>query len=248
MFLLFYTTAVKNLETFGDAQVVIGDHVFNINLNFPNFFMKLPKPSEADETAFNSLPNILKESESQFYQPNSTDLSYVDEVKIIPDPPSLVKIIISGPAGVGKTQLLKRFVDDSFTEDYISTIGIDFSTKILNNDVKAQIWDTAGQERFRSITSAYYRGAAGYLLVYDISSYESFQQATNEFYNSIVQLGTSNPRGVLVGNKSDKYYERQVSRDVAENWALDHGFKFFEVSSKTSDNVNEAFTALILSV
>ncbi|XP_022742687.1 ras-related protein RABE1c-like isoform X2 [Durio zibethinus] len=117
----------------------------------------------------------------------------------------LIKLLLIGDSGVGKSCLLLRFSDGSFTTSFITTIGIDFKIRTIELDgkrIKLQIWDTAGQERFRTITTAYYRGAMGILLVYDVTDESSFNNIRNWIRN-IEQHASDNVNKVLVGNKAD---------------------------------------------
>ena len=124
-----------------------------------------------------------------------------------------LKILIIGESGVGKSSLLLRFTDDQFDPDQEATIGVDFKVKVIDNNgnkVKLAIWDTAGQERFRTLTPSYYRGAQGAILVYDISSRESFQKV-EDWLNELETYSTNHDLiKMLVGNKCDKEAERRV--------------------------------------
>jgi len=150
-------------------------------------------------------------------------------------------------AGVGKSCLLLRYADDSFQSSFITTIGIDFKIKTIELNgkrVKLQIWDTAGQERFRTITTAYYRGAMGILLVYDVTDADSFENVRN-WMRQIDQHATEAVNKVLVGNKCDAEEElRQVSAAQGEELAQSYGIKFFETSAKTGKSVDAAFTEI----
>ena len=120
-------------------------------------------------------------------------------------PDFLFKLVLIGDTGVGKSCILLRFADDAFTESYISTIGVDFrfrTIKVENKTVKLQIWDTAGQERFRTITSAYYRGADGIIMVYDVTNAESFGHV-NDWLNEVNRYASESTCKLLVGNKND---------------------------------------------
>ncbi|KAL6106729.1 uncharacterized protein ACO6RY_10531 [Pungitius sinensis] len=155
----------------------------------------------------------------------------------------LFKLLLIGDSGVGKTCLLFRFSEDSFNTTFISTIGIDFKIRTIELDgkrVKLQIWDTAGQERFRTITTAYYRGAMGIMLVYDISNEKSFENIKNWIRN-IEEHASSDVEKMILGNKCDMSDRRQVSKDRGEKLAIDYGVKFLETSAKSSLNVEEAF-------
>ncbi|XP_014671911.1 PREDICTED: ras-related protein Rab-10-like, partial [Priapulus caudatus] len=128
--------------------------------------------------------------------------------------PAAYKILVLGDSNVGKTCIVHRFCDDKYYDTYISTIGIDFKQKIIDLDgtkVKLQIWDTAGQERFRTLTTAYYRGAMGILLMYDVTNSESFLHLSM-WLRSIDENASPNVAKVLVGNKSDMEGHREVSK------------------------------------
>jgi len=158
----------------------------------------------------------------------------------------LIKLLLIGDSGVGKSCLLLRFSDDSFTTSFITTIGIDFKIKTIELDgkrIKLQIWDTAGQERFRTITTAYYRGAMGILLVYDVTDEQSFQNIRNWIRN-IDQHAAENVDKILVGNKCDMVSERVVENARGQSLANEYNIKFFETSAKSNINVVEGFTAI----
>ncbi|KAE8588368.1 hypothetical protein XENTR_v10022485 [Xenopus tropicalis] len=158
------------------------------------------------------------------------------------------KVVLIGESGVGKTNLLSRFTRNEFNHDSRTTIGVEFSTRTLTIDghlVKSQIWDTAGLERYRAITSAYYRGAVGALLVYDITkhqSYESVDRWLKELYDhadaSIVVM--------LVGNKCDLKDEAQeVPSEEAKAYAERNGLLFIETSALDATNVELAFESIL---
>lgn len=158
----------------------------------------------------------------------------------------LFKLLLIGDSGVGKTCLLFRFAEDSFNNSFISTIGIDFKIRTIELDgkkIKLQIWDTAGQERFRTITTAYYRGAMGILLVYDITNEKSFDNIKNWIRN-IEEHASSDVERMVLGNKCDMVDRRQVSRERGEQLAIEYGIKFMETSAKANINVEEAFFTL----
>ncbi|CAE7316879.1 RABD2C [Symbiodinium sp. CCMP2456] len=155
----------------------------------------------------------------------------------------LFKLVLIGDSGAGKSCLLLRFADDAFTDSYITTIGVDFRFKTIPVDkktIKLQIWDTAGQERFRTITSAYYRGADGIILVYDICDRESFNHV-DEWLNEVNRYVNENTCKILIGNKCDMTAERQVSTEEAKKKAEDLGIAFIECSAKDATNVEAAF-------
>ena len=155
----------------------------------------------------------------------------------------LFKYLVIGNSGVGKSALLIRFTDDTFSDTYVTTIGVDFKIKTIEIDSKScklQIWDTAGQERFRNIISSYYRGAQGIMLVYDITDLESFQNL-NSWLIEIEKNASKNVYKILVANKCDMEGERKVSAEQGKDFASQYGMKFFETSAKESTNVSEAF-------
>lgn len=155
----------------------------------------------------------------------------------------LFKYIIIGDTGVGKSCLLLQFTDKRFRPVHDLTIGVEFGARMVNiegTQIKLQIWDTAGQESFRSITRSYYRGAAGALLVYDITRRETFDHLTR-WLEEARQHGNKNMTIMLIGNKSDLNGRRQVQKEEGEEFAKEHDLIFFETSAKTADNVEEAF-------
>ncbi|KAF3329986.1 ras-related protein RABE1c-like protein [Carex littledalei] len=159
----------------------------------------------------------------------------------------LIKLLLIGDSGVGKSCLLLRFSDGSFTTSFITTIGIDFKIRTIELDgkrIKLQIWDTAGQERFRTITTAYYRGAMGILLVYDVTDESSFNNIRNWIRN-IEQHASDNVNKILVGNKADMdESKRAVPTSKGQALADEYGIKFFETSAKTNLNVEQVFFSI----
>lgn len=153
--------------------------------------------------------------------------------------------MLIGDSGVGKSCLLLRFADDSFTESYISTIGVDFRFRTVRVDdkyVKLQIWDTAGQERFRTITSAYYRGADGIIMVYDVTNQESFDHV-QDWLQEVNRYSNEGTCKLLIGNKSDRE-DKKISTQQGEEFAQKLGMPFLETSAKTASNVEAAFLAM----
>ncbi|CAD7940409.1 unnamed protein product [Amoebophrya sp. A120] len=159
----------------------------------------------------------------------------------------LFKLVLIGDSGVGKSCLLLRFADDQFTESYITTIGVDFRFKTINvsgKTVKLQIWDTAGQERFRTITSAYYRGADGIVIVYDCGDRDSFNNV-NSWVEEVSKYASASTSMVLVANKSDMpASSKAVSAEEGEAKARQLGLAFMETSAKTGSGVEDAFTLM----
>lgn len=155
----------------------------------------------------------------------------------------LFKYIIIGDTGVGKSCLLLQFTDKRFQPVHDLTIGVEFGARMIKIDeknIKLQIWDTAGQESFRSITRSYYRGAAGALLVYDITRRETFNHLSR-WLEEARQNGNPDMVIMLIGNKADMEARRQVSFAEGEKFAADHKLIFLETSAKTAANVEEAF-------
>ncbi|XP_026062450.1 RAB3A, member RAS oncogene family, a [Carassius auratus] len=159
----------------------------------------------------------------------------------------MFKILIIGNSSVGKTSFLFRYADDSFTPAFVSTVGIDFKVKtIYRNDkrIKLQIWDTAGQERYRTITTAYYRGAMGFILMYDITNEDSFN-AVQDWSTQIKTYSWDNAQVLLAGNKCDMEDERVVASERGRQLSEQLGFEFFEASAKDNINVKQAFDRLV---
>ena len=155
----------------------------------------------------------------------------------------LFKYIIIGDTGVGKSCLLLQFTDKRFQPVHDLTIGVEFGARMITIDakqIKLQIWDTAGQESFRSITRSYYRGAAGALLVYDITRRDTFNHLTT-WLEDARQHSSSNMVIMLIGNKSDLEERREVKREEGDAFAREHGLIFMETSAKTAANVEDAF-------
>eukprot|EP01138_Halocafeteria_seosinensis_P005544 gb/GECG01005667.1/.p1 GENE.gb/GECG01005667.1/~~gb/GECG01005667.1/.p1 ORF type:complete len:206 (+),score=30.84 gb/GECG01005667.1/:1-618(+) len=154
----------------------------------------------------------------------------------------LFKLVLIGDSGVGKSCLLLRFADDAFTDSYISTIGVDFrfrTVKTHDKTVKLQIWDTAGQERFRTITSAYYRGADGIIMVYDVTHKESYRNI-RDWLKEVQKYSNEGTCKLLIGNKADRE-DRVVTYEEGQQLAEELGVPFLETSARTADNVDNAF-------
>ncbi|KAJ1917086.1 Ras- protein Rab-2A [Tieghemiomyces parasiticus] len=155
----------------------------------------------------------------------------------------LFKYIIIGDTGVGKSCLLLQFTDNRFQPAHDLTIGVEFGARIVTvgqKRIKLQIWDTAGQESFRSITRSYYRGAAGALLVYDITRRETFDHLAT-WLEDARKYSNANISIMLIGNKCDLEAKRAVSREEGESFARENGLFFIETSAKTAAKVEDAF-------
>ncbi|CAA7393135.1 unnamed protein product [Spirodela intermedia] len=158
----------------------------------------------------------------------------------------LFKLLIIGDSAVGKSCVLLRFADDSYVEGYVSTIGVDFKIRTVEKDgktIKLQIWDTAGQERFRTITSSYYRGAHGIIVVYDVTVGESFNNV-KKWLSEIDRYAGREVSRLLVGNKCDLAENRAVPYETAKAFADELGIPFMETSAKDATNVERAFMAM----
>ncbi|KAL5562195.1 hypothetical protein UlMin_031942 [Ulmus minor] len=159
----------------------------------------------------------------------------------------LFKVVLIGDSAVGKSNLLSRFARNEFDQNSKATIGVEFQTQVVDIDgkeVKAQIWDTAGQERFRAVTSAYYRGAVGALVVYDISRRTTFDSVKRWLDELTTHCDTAVAR-MLVGNKCDLENIRDVSVDEGKSLAEEEGLFFMETSALESTNVQTAFEMVI---
>jgi len=159
----------------------------------------------------------------------------------------LFKVVLIGDSGVGKSNLLSRFTRNEFNLESKSTIGVEFATKSIqteNKTIKAQIWDTAGQERYRAITSAYYRGAVGALLVYDISKRMSYDNVSR-WLKELRDHADQNIVIMLVGNKKDLRHMRQVQTDEAKEFCKQNKLFFIETSALADSNVTTAFETIL---
>lgn len=166
---------------------------------------------------------------------------------------TLLKIIVLGDSGVGKTSLMNQYVYKKYSQQYKATIGADFVTKELQIDdriVTLQIWDTAGQERFQSLSAAFYRGADCCVLVYDVNVLKSFQTLDDWHDELLKQADPTEPEAfplVLLGNKIDIHdgKDRTVSEKKARDWCASRGnIPYFETSAKEGDNVDDAFVCV----
>ena len=159
-----------------------------------------------------------------------------------------VQLLIIGDMTVGKTSILTRFTENKFSQNYLATVGLDFFTKDvdfknLNRRVRIKIWDSAGQERFRSLTQSFFRNANGIIIVYDISNIESFENLKYWIQSINTQLGQNEINTIVIGNKLD--LKREVKKEDAENFCKEKGFKYFEVSAKNGNGIQEAINYLV---
>ncbi|XP_064946419.1 ras-related protein RABC2a [Musa acuminata AAA Group] len=162
------------------------------------------------------------------------------------------KILLIGDSGVGKSSLLVSFISNHLADDLSPTIGVDFKIKHLavgDEKLKLTIWDTAGQERFRTLTSSYYRGSQGIILVYDVTKRETFTNLADVWVKEVELYSTNrNCVKVLVGNKVDKEADRMVTREEGISFANEYGCLFIECSAKTRANVEKCFEELALKI
>ena len=159
----------------------------------------------------------------------------------------IFKIVIIGDSGVGKTNLISRYLKNDFKPETKATIGVEFNDKkyeYKNKKIKIQIWDTAGQERYRSLTSMYYKGAKGAIFVYDISSKNSFENI-DKWLIEMKKTADENIKIILIGNKCDLIDKREVKEDDGKIKAKDLNVPFMETSALNCINVEKAFNFLI---
>jgi len=157
----------------------------------------------------------------------------------------LFKLLIIGDSGVGKSSLLVRFADNTFSGNYITTIGVDFKIRTMSvngEKIKLQIWDTAGQERFRTITSTYYRGTHGVIVVYDVTNGESFGNVKRWLHE--IEQNCDVVDRILVGNKNDSPDRKVVLTEDAQRFSDQMRIRLFETSAKDNINVDEMFEAI----
>ena len=162
------------------------------------------------------------------------------------EPRITFKILTIGESGVGKTCILRRFVEDKFLKNHLATIGIDFKTKTLNinnQEIKLKIWDTAGQERFRNITTQYYKGADGIVLVYDVTDEASFDKIKDWMDQILSNTNKDEICLILLGNKCD-IEKRSISYEQGKTLANELQVNFFETSAQTGQNIKDAFETL----
>lgn len=158
-----------------------------------------------------------------------------------------IKIVVIGDSGVGKSNILNRYVHNEFNNDSKATVGVELNTKsykINDKIVKVHLWDTAGQERYKSITAAYYKGAKGALIVYDITKPDSFK-SIDKWFNEIKEYGDKAIIPMLIGNKCDLKHLRAVESNVALDRAKVLKMPFMETSAAEATNVDQAFKKLI---
>ncbi|KAI5169790.1 Ras-related protein Rab-11A [Pancytospora epiphaga] len=160
----------------------------------------------------------------------------------------LFKIVLIGDSNVGKTSILSRLVKNTIPEESKPTIGVEFGTKTFTIDgtvIKAQIWDTAGQERYHAITTAYYRGSNGAVVVYDVTNKNSIENASTVWLKNLRYSADPNIPAMLLGNKADLEKKREVSTMDGFKTALGEKTGYFETSAVSGENITKAFETFI---
>ena len=162
----------------------------------------------------------------------------------------MFKVVLVGDSFVGKTNIMSKYLKNEFHEDSKATVGVEFGSKQFNiegHSIKAQIWDTAGQERYKAITSAYYKGAKGAFIVYDITRKNSFE-SIDKWINDVTAVADKKITIVLIGNKSDLEDQRQVTKEQGEDKANKLQVAFLETSAFSGENLEKAFQMMIKEV
>jgi small GTP-binding protein len=178
----------------------------------------------------------------------------MDESNSSRDMARILKIVIVGDSGVGKTQLLNKFSCNEFDLESKSTIGVNFLTKFVEKqDVtgggyKLQLWDTAGQERYRAITAAYYRGALGILFCYDSTKKSTFENIAKWLHEFKENNGTSNVKMALISTKNDIKHLREVTTEASKKYAMENNMLFFETSSLTGEGVTNTINSVVYEI
>ena len=160
------------------------------------------------------------------------------------------QLLIIGDSSVGKTSIISRYANGTFKEEYLATVGLDYYTKdeiIDNKTIQIKLWDTAGQERFKALTQNYFRNAEGVLLVYDVTSTESFDNLKywiSSIKDNMKQQDMNIPL-IIIGNKIDMEDSREIIKENAEKFAGENNYKYFETSAKTGVGVDDAIRELV---
>ena len=197
-----------------------------------------------EELKPDSIKNKIKEEKEEYSENNTIEAE--SKPKEDTNNSNVFKILTIGDGGVGKTSILRRYVENKFLKHHLSTIGIDYlskTIKIKEQEIKLKIWDTAGQERYRNITSHIYKDADGIILVFDVTSEDSYNQITDwmdQIKNNVSQDDISL---ILIGNKCD-IQERIVEKERGEQMAEKLEINYFETSALTGQGISEAFEGL----
>lgn len=192
-----------------------------------------------------------KEIQNDLLSNHTSELLTMQEIKENNDQEDIsIKIVIVGDSGVGKSNILSRYISDEFSKDSKATIGVELATKtykIHEKIVKINLWDTAGQERYKSISSAYYKGAKGAVIVYDVTKKDTLENVYN-WYREIREMAGSEISIIILGNKSDLNLLRKVDNEETNELGLKLNVPIFEISAKTSFGVEESFQILITKI
>ena len=159
----------------------------------------------------------------------------------------MIKVILIGDSGVGKTNVMSKFLKNQFMENSKATVGVEFGSKLFiheNHKIKAQIWDTAGQEKYKAITGAYYKGSKGALVIYDITRKETFGNI-EKWVNDLKTAGDPKITIIIIGNKSDLADKRQITKEEGEEKAKSFGCAFLETSAFNGENIDKAFDIMV---
>ena len=159
----------------------------------------------------------------------------------------MFKVVLVGDSSVGKTNIMSKYLKNEFHEDSKATVGVEFGSKqfsVEGHQIKAQIWDTAGQERYKAITSAYYKGAKGAFVVYDITRKQSFD-SVDRWINDLRAAADKNLSIIIIGNKCDLEDQRQVNKEQGEDKAKNYEVAFMETSALSGENLDKAFDKMI---
>ena len=159
----------------------------------------------------------------------------------------MFKVVLVGDSSVGKTNIMSKYLKNEFHEDSKATVGVEFGSKqftIEGHNIKAQIWDTAGQERYKAITSAYYKGAKGAFVVYDITRKQSFD-SVDRWINDLRAAADKNLSIIIIGNKCDLEDQRQVNKEQGEEKAKNNEVAFMETSALSGENLDKAFEKMM---
>ena len=160
------------------------------------------------------------------------------------------QLLIMGDSSVGKTSILNRYTTGTFKEEYLSTVGLDYFSKqeIINNKtIQIKIWDTASQERYKALTPSYFKNAEGVLVVYDITNTDSFDNVKYWISSIKYNMESKNIKIpiILLGNKIDMDESREITKEVAEKYAAENNYKYFETSAKTGVGIDKAIRELV---
>ena len=159
----------------------------------------------------------------------------------------MFKIVLVGDASVGKTNIMSKYLKNEFHEDSKATVGVEFGSKqftVEGHKIKAQIWDTAGQERYKAMTSAYFKGAKGAFIVYDITSKSSFE-SVDRWLNDLRVSADKNLTVIIIGNKCDLEQQRDVKKEQGEEKSKSNGVAFMETSALSGENIDKAFDKMV---